>query len=307
MSTRLVVSVPDAYLAEALNDLDESVEVLDWRLDAPSPRESIDIVVPRYMAPLSQFEYLRDVRTRLVQFQSIGYDGVAAVLSPGTVFANATSVHETSTAELALALILASQRGLDDYVRAGERGRWAPDVRQSLADSTVLLVGYGGVGRAIDQRLAPFEVNVVRVARRARDEDGVEVHGWDELSTLLVNCDVVVLSLPLNDATHHLVDSTFLARLRDGALLVNVGRGAVVKTEDLVSEARSGRIRVALDVVEPEPLPDHHPLFALTNVLVSPHVGGATSAMRPRMARLLRTQVQRLQRGEEPINVVLRT
>jgi phosphoglycerate dehydrogenase-like enzyme len=127
------------------------------------------------------------------------------------------------------------------------------------------------------------------------------------LAELLARAEVVVLSLPLNDDTHHLVNSTFLSHLRDGALLVNVGRGPVVHTEALLREAASGRIRAALDVVEPEPLPDGHPLFALDNVLISPHVGGATSAMRPRMARLVKTQVERMQRGEEPINVVLRT
>ena len=302
-----MVSVPDDYLADALTTLDSPVEVLDWRLDAPSPRDAIDIVVPRYMAPASQLDYLHGVRTRLVQFQSIGYDGGAALLAPGTVFANAASVHEASTAELAVALILAAQRGLPDYVRAAQRGRWATDVRESLADRKVLLVGYGGVGRAIDQRLTPFEVDITRVGRRARREGDHDVRGWDDLTDQLPLADIVVLSLPLSDTTHHLVDAAFLARLRDGALLVNVGRGPVVVTEDLVREASSGRLRVALDVVEPEPLPHAHPLFALDNVLISPHVGGATSAMFPRMARLLVTQVQRMQRGQEPINVVLRT
>lgn len=302
-----MVSVPDDYLADALATLDTPVEVLDWRLDAPSPRDAIDIVVPRYMAPASQLNYLHGVRTRLVQFQSIGYDGVAALLAPGTVFANAASVHESSTAELAVALILAAQRGLPDYVRAAQQGRWATDVRESLADRKVLLVGYGGVGRAIEARLTPFEVDITRVGRHARREGDHDVRGWDDLTDQLPLADIVVLSLPLSDTTHHLVDATFLARLRDGALLVNVGRGPVVVTEDLVREASSGRLRVALDVVEPEPLPHAHPLFALDNVLISPHVGGATSAMIPRMARLLVTQVQRMQRGQEPINVVLRT
>ncbi len=307
MSPPLVVSVPDAYLADALVTLEEPVEVLDWQLDGPSPRPSIDIVVPRYMKPKEQFEFLKGVHTRLIQFQSIGYDGIAELLPPGAVFANATSVHETSTAELTVALILASQRGIADYVRAASRAKWEPDVRESLADRTVLLVGYGGVGRAIEQRLAPFEVSIDRVARHARREDQREVHAWDDLVPLLARADIVVLSLPLNDATYHLVDATFLAHLRDGALIVNVGRGPVVDTQALFDAAASGRLRVALDVVEPEPLPEGHPLFALPNVLIAPHVGGATSAMRPRMARLLLTQVERMQRGQEPINVVLRT
>ena len=307
MPSRLAVSVPDAYLGDALAALDFPVDVLEWRLDSPAPRDSIDLVVPRYMAPMSQFEFLRGVRTRLVQYQSIGYDGVSELLEPGTVFANAASVHEASTAELAVALILAVQRGLPAYVRAAQRGQWATDLRESLADRRVLLVGYGGVGRAIEQRLTPFEVDITRVARRARREGERDVRGWDELGEQLPLADIVVLSLPLNEATHHVVDAAFLAQLRDGALLVNVGRGPVVVTEDLVAEASRGRLRVALDVVEPEPLPDAHPLFSLENVVISPHVGGATNAMFTRMARLLVTQVERMQRGQEPLNVVLRT
>lgn len=307
MPSPLVVSVPETYLAEALTTLEEPVEILEWGLDGSPPRESIDIVVPAYMASRSQFESLRGVRTRLVQFQSIGYDGIADVLPPGIVFANAASVHESSTAELAVALILAAQRGLADYVRAGARGHWEPDVRESLADHRVLLVGYGGVGRAIEERLTPFEVDITRVARQARREDDRVVHGWNDIEDLLVTADVVVVSLPLSQSTHHLVDGAFLAQLRDRTLVVNVGRGPVVATDAVVREAQSARLRFALDVVDPEPLPDGHPLFALTNVVISPHVGGATSAMRPRMAKLLLSQVRRLQRGEEPLNVVLRT
>jgi phosphoglycerate dehydrogenase-like enzyme len=113
--------------------------------------------------------------------------------------------------------------------------------------------------------------------------------------------------VPLNASTTRLVDGAFLAALPDGALVVNVARGPVADTEAILAEATSGRLRFALDVTDPEPLPDGHPLFAMPNVLVSPHVGGATSAMMPRMARLLRDQIERMARGDEPRNVVLRS
>jgi phosphoglycerate dehydrogenase-like enzyme len=150
-------------------------------------------------------------------------------------------------------------------------------------------------------------VHVVRVARHARREGAFDVHAWTELPTLLPLADVVVVSLPLTQETTRLVDVDFLSRMSDGSLLVNVGRGPVVDTDALLTEATRRRLRFALDVVDPEPLPDHHPLFSLPNVVISPHVGGATSAMLPRVLRLITDQIQRLQRGEEPLNVVLRT
>ena len=307
MSSPLVVSVCEEYLADALGALAPAVEVVRWDLAGPAPRERIDLVVPGYLMERARLAHLAGVRTRLVQSQSIGFDGIAEVLPPGVVYANAASVHETSTAELAVALTLAAQRGLPDFVRAAQRGAWSFAFHESLADRTVLLVGYGGVGRAIAARLLPCEVNLVRVARRARRVDDVEVHAWGELPTLLPRADIVVVSLPLTAETTRLVDATFLSRMKDHTLLVNVGRGPVVDTDAVVAEASSGRLRFALDVVDPEPLPEHHPLFAMPNVLISPHVGGATSAMFPRVNRLVVEQVQRLQRGEEPINVVLRT
>ncbi len=307
MSSPLVVSVCEEYLADALGALTPAVEVVRWDLAGPAPRERIDLVVPGYLMERARLAHLVGMHTRLVQSQSIGFDGIAEVLPPGVVYANAASVHETSTAELAVALTLAAQRGLPDFVRAAQRGAWSFAFHESLADRTVLLVGYGGVGRAIAARLLPCEVNLVRVARRARRVDDVEVHAWGELSTLLPRADIVVVSLPLTAETTRLVDATFLSRMKDHTLLVNVGRGPVVDTDAVVAEASSGRLRFALDVVDPEPLPEHHPLFAMPNVLISPHVGGATSAMFPRVNRLVVEQVHRLQRGEEPINVVLRT
>lgn len=301
------VSVPDSRLRDALLavGVPEDVRVLEWDMSGPPPREHLDVVVPPYMALVASLSSLEGVSTRLIQSQSIGYDGVAAVLAPGRVFANAASVHESSTAELALALILASMRGIDDFVRAAEEGNWAPAWHQSLADSTVLLVGYGGVARAIEERLRPFEVRVVRVARVARHDERGEIFAVSSLFDLLPRADVVVVAVPLTEETTHLVDAPFLAAMADHSLLVNIARGRVADTEAILAEATTGRLRFALDVTDPEPLAAGHPLFALDNVLISPHVGGATSAMRPRMAKLLAEQIERLVRGEAPRNVVL--
>ena len=299
------VSVPTDQLAADLGELPDGVELVVWPMDAAAPRDRFDIVVPPYMSMARVLERLQGVAVGLVQGQSIGYDGVADILPEGLRFANAASVHETSTAELAVGLALAAQRHLDAFAVDTAAGRWNPVFADSLADRRVLLLGYGGVGKAVAARLEPFEVELTAVASRAREEDGVAVHGIDELPALLPSAEIVILTLPGGEATQGIVDDAFLSALPDGALVVNVGRGTLVDTDALVDHARRGRIRAALDVTDPEPLPGDHPLWGLPGVLVSPHVGGASSAMRPRVAKLVRTQIERLVAGEPPINVVL--
>ncbi|MDT0182353.1 2-hydroxyacid dehydrogenase [Microbacterium sp. ARD31] len=300
----LVVTVPTAGLAADLAPVPDGVEVIVWAMDAPAPRPRIDIVVPPYMSDVT-FDRLAGVEIGLVQGQAIGYEGIADKLPPGTVFANATTVHETSTAELAVGLVLASQRRIDRFAVDGQEGRWNPVLTDSLADRRVLLLGYGGVGTAIAARLVPFEVEIVPVASRARDEDGVHVHGIDELGDLLPTTDIMIVSLPGGDATRHIVGDAELAALPDGALVVNVGRGPLIDTDALVRHTAAGRIRAALDVTDPEPLPADHPLWRNDGVLISPHVGGASSAMRPRMVALLRRQIAHVLAGERPENIVI--
>jgi phosphoglycerate dehydrogenase-like enzyme len=303
----LVVSVPSAELARDIEPLPDGVEVIVWPMDAAAPRDHIDLVVPPYMSGGTGLERLADVGARLVQGQSIGYEGVGQKLPAGIVFANAATVHETSTAELAVGLALAAQRHIDEFAIDTREGRWAPVFAQSLADRRVLLLGYGGVGKAVAARLAPFEVELVPVASHARIEDDVAVHGVDELPELLPNAEIVILTLPGGDATRHIIGDAELAALPDGALVVNVGRGPLIDTDALVRHAQARRIRAALDVTDPEPLPAGHPLWSAPGVLIAPHVGGASTAMEPRMAALVRRQIGHLLAGEEPENVVIRT
>lgn len=302
----LVVSVPRPELARSLEPLPDGVEVIVWPMDGPAPADRIDLVVPPYMSLEKALAYLPGVQTQLVQGQSIGYEGIEELLPAGTVFANAATVHETSTAELAVGLTLAAQRRIDTFAVDTREGRWAPVFTKSLADRRVLLLGYGGVGKAIAARLTPFEVEIVPVASHARDEDGVHVHGVSELAELLPSAEILVLSLPGGDATRHIIAEAELAALPDGALIVNVGRGPLIDTDALVRHVSAGRIRAALDVTDPEPLPEGHPLWGLPGVLISPHVGGASSAMHPRIAALVRRQIAHLLAGETPDNIVLR-
>ncbi|MBQ0828014.1 2-hydroxyacid dehydrogenase [Streptomyces tagetis] len=276
------------------------------------PADCVYYVVP-YMKPagVGLRPLPRMTSVRVVQTLSAGIDHVEPGLRhlpAGVHLCNARGVHEASTAELTLALILASLRGIPDFVRAQEKGEWLGGFRPALADRTVLVVGYGSIGSAIEDRLTPFEVaRVVRVARSPRTTARGPVHPFTELPSLLPQADVVVLSTPLDEGTRGLADAGFLARMKDGALLVNVARGPVVDTEALLAEVSTGRLTAALDVTDPEPLPADHPLWHAPGVLVSPHAGGPTSAFLPRAKRLLTDQLGRFVNREPLRNVILTT
>ncbi|MEZ7004048.1 2-hydroxyacid dehydrogenase [Streptomyces sp. AD55] len=276
------------------------------------PADCVYYVVPYMKPPSVGLRPLpRMTSVQVVQTLSAGVDHVRpglAGLPAGVRLCNARGVHEASTAELALGLILASLRGIPDFVRAQEKGEWLGGFRPALADRTVLIVGYGSIGSAIEDRLTPFEVaRVVRVARSPRTTARGPVRPFTELPSLLPQADVVVLSTPLDEGTRRLADAGFLARMKDGALLVNVARGAVVDTEALLTEVSTGRLTAALDVTDPEPLPADHPLWRAPGVLVSPHAGGPTSAFLPRAKRLLTDQLSRFVNREPLRNVILTT
>jgi phosphoglycerate dehydrogenase-like enzyme len=237
---------------------------------------------------------------QVIQSLSAGVDHLRGNVPPGVTLCNGRGIHDTSTAELTLALTLAALRGLPRFVRQQDARQWRDGFEESLADKRVVLVGYGAIGSAIEARLRPFECEVVPVARRARDG----VRAIEELPELLPSADVVILIVPLTGETRGLVDAKFLARMKDGALLVNLARGPVVVTDQLLKALESGRLRAALDVTDPEPLPAEHPLWAAPNVLISPHVGGASSAMWPRAHRLVREQLERFVTGEPLANVL---
>jgi phosphoglycerate dehydrogenase-like enzyme len=260
----------------------------------PASAAEVEFYVPAYQLGQADPELFAHLpRLRVVQTLTAGVDHIRGAVPDGVVLCNGRGIHDTSTAELALTLILASLRGIPEFVRAQDEGHWQPERRESLADKRVLIVGHGQIGAAIEARVLPFEAEVVRVARRSRPG----VHAIGELPELLPDADVVVLILPGTAETRHLVDAHFLARMRAGALLVNVSRGTVVDHDALADALEDGRVRAALDVTEPEPLPTGHRLWRAPNLLISPHVGGASSAMWPRAYRVVRDQLERYARG----------
>ena len=303
-----VISLPDPEWIDLVGPV-EGVEVVPWDLAGEPPRrDEIELVVPPYMGAGLSFGRLSDLpRLRAVQLLLAGYDHVVPHVPPGVQLANASGVHDASTAELAVTLLLASLRGIPDFVAAQQGSRWLPpQLWPALADKRVLILGYGGIGVAIARRLNGFEVSLTAVASRARvgDELVPWVHGVDELPSLLPEHDVVIVIVPLSDATTGLVDRDFLASMPDGALLVNVSRGKVVDTQALLEATSTGRIRAALDVTDPEPLPVDHPLWQAPGVLISPHVGGVSSAFAPRAVALLRAQIGAFAGGRPLRNVV---
>ncbi|MBB6438260.1 2-hydroxyacid dehydrogenase [Streptomyces candidus] len=285
--------------------------VWDGLQDFPAdPADCAFYVVPYMKGPEIAMRPLPLMsRLRAVQTLSAGVDhvqgGLRAGLHSGVRLCNARGVHEASTAELTLALVLASLRGIPGFVEGQRKEEWRSGFYPALADKSVLIVGYGSIGAAIEDRLAPFEcARVARVARSARTTARGDVHAFTELPALLPDADVVILSTPLTDATTGMADAAFLERMKDGALLVNVSRGPVVDTKALLVELEAGRLRAALDVTDPEPLPPGHPLWHAPGVLISPHVGGSTSAFMPRAKRLLAAQLTRYAAGEPLDNVV---
>jgi phosphoglycerate dehydrogenase-like enzyme len=283
---------------EFLGELPDGVKVDVFRSGSPMPESLADVefYVPDYMASDSRVvEVLpRMSALRVVHFLPHVPDDVT--------LCNARGVHDASTAELAMTLILASYRRIPSAVHGQARGEWLSydTFDDSLADRTVLIVGYGSIGETLEARLTPFECEVLRVARRERPG----VAPVERLPELLPRADVVVLMAPATAATIGLVDADFLARMKDGALLVNVARGVIVDTDALDAALRSGRIRAALDVTDPEPLPPGHPLWSAPNLLITPHRGGASTAFPPRIARLVRDQLARYASGEPLTNVV---
>jgi phosphoglycerate dehydrogenase-like enzyme len=301
-----VTTLLPGYILEGMPD-ELTHGCLTWDSGDADPVEigDVEVFVPPYTATAADLAMMaRMPNLRVVQTLTAGVDNVLAALPDEVTVCNAAGVHDASTAELAVGLTLTSLRHLDEFARAMPDGRWLYDRHEALADKRVLIVGFGSIGRAIARRLDGFECQVSAVARSARTVDGIDVRSIDELPDLLPHADVVILIVPLTPDTRGMADASFLARMPDGALLVNVSRGLVVDTGALLAQCAAGRLRAALDVTDPEPLPADHPLWRTPGVLISPHVGGNTSAFLPRARRLVAAQLRRWADGEPLVNVV---
>jgi len=308
LSAELFKDFPAEVELIALPDgLDHDVEIDVWIPD-PYPMRAVRIW-PR----------LRGVR--LVLSLMAGTEWIPATVGPRVTICNARGAHNVSTAEWTVGAILAMLKHIPFFLDVQRDGMWKrrfeaparyakisgdqrplypPVMLEELTGKRVLLIGYGEIGKEIERMLAPYRVEMTRVARSARDG----VRAVSELDSLLPQAEIVILILPAKAESHHLIGSRQLAFMRQGTLLVNAARGPVVDTDALVEALNSGRIRAALDVTDPEPLPEGHPLWRCPNLLITPHVAGSTPQFAPRSLKIAADELRRYINGEPLHNVV---
>ncbi len=296
-----VVCVP-SEVAEAPPNGVQTV-VWDGVGGPPASAAEVEFWVPSYLTsePAARATGLAAMPgLRVIQVLSAGIEPWLPDVPDGVTLCSGRGVHGISTAELAIAGLLAVLRELPAFIEQQRAGEWRRHEGESLAGKRVLVIGAGDIGERTARAVQLFDADATLVARTARDG----VHGIAELPDLLPGHDVVVLAVPHTPGTHGLVDAGFLAAMPDGAVLVNVARGQLVATDALLAELQAGRLRAFLDVTDPEPLPSEHPLWRAPNVLITPHVGGGAPGWAVRAAKLVRAQIERYLAGEPLANVV---
>lgn len=302
----VVVSLPDIPERAHMGELPANVDV---RLVPPEPAPvpdlaEVELIVPfaRTREPLLELLARGGGRLRVIQTTSAGVDWLIGRVPEHVVVCNARGVYDAPLAEWVMGAILAMQRGLMQARDAQARADWDVIEPPELLGRRVVILGLGSIGTAIADRLRPFGVELIGVGRTARDG----VRGLAELDDVLPDAEILVNILPLTGETAGVLDGRRLSLLPDGALVVNAGRGRTIETGALVEELRTGRIRAALDVTDPEPLPADHPLWGLPNVLITPHIAGDAPGSTIRAFELAGDQVRRFAAGEPLINEVAR-
>lgn len=318
----LRVGYPATVASEAMIGFPPEVELIQLA-EVPDREIEIDVWIPDgYPSRASRtWPMLRGVG--LVLALVAGTEWLPDLVGPHVTVCNARGAHNVSTAEWTVAAILAMFKNFPLFLEVQHSGKWKrrfeapvnyakitgdsrplypPVMLEELTGKTVLLVGYGSIGKDIERMLAPFRVELVRIARSTRSEP--QVHAVSELDALIPHAHVIVLILPLTDETRRLIDAPQLALMRQGALLVNAARGPIVNTDALVEALQAGKVRAALDVTDPEPLPEGHPLWSCPNLLITPHIGGSSPQFTPNALRIAAAELRRYMNGEPLENVV---
>ena len=322
MNPMLRVGYPAQLAVELFDDFPQEIELLP--LPYPLDHDvDIDVWIPDPYPPRAIRIAPRLRGVRLVLSLMAGTEWIPGAMGPHVTICNARGAHNVSTAEWTVASILAMLKYFPFYFDVQRSGQWKrrfeageryaaitsdarpiypPVMVEELAGKTVLLVGYGAIGKEIERMLAPFDVDILRVARSARAKP--IVHAVGDLDSLLPRADIVVLILPSTAESNRLIGAHQLALMPQGALLVNAARGPVVDTNALIDALQSGKIRAALDVTDPEPLPEGHPLWSCPNLLITPHVAGSSPQFTPRALRTAADELNRYIDGKPLRNVV---
>lgn len=284
-------------------EIPDSLHVLPISGDLPNEEvlSKITFYVPPYMAGARALEPISRMSSlQVIQSPNAGVDDVLAILPDGVTLCNAQGVHDASTAELAIGLTISARRGFASFMVNQMNGVWNHQRHSSLADSRVGIVGMGSIGSLIAHQLEAFSVEVISFTRSGNG-GSTPMSRFDEL---LPSLDVIILILPLTAESHHLMNRARIESMKFGATLINVARGPVVDTDALIDALNAGRITAGLDVTDPEPLPQGHPLWSAPNVIITPHVGGDSSAFNPRVRVLIEKQLAKFATGQPLANVV---
>jgi phosphoglycerate dehydrogenase-like enzyme len=273
----------------------------DGFVPAESQFDEIEFYVPSYMGGLKTIEIIPRMKNlKVVHYNQAGYEDILPHIPQGVILCNGTGVHDVSTSELAIGLAIASRRGFAEFMDNQKKGIWLRRTMPALADSHVGIVGYGHIGKRIASLLEMFETKVTAFTRSGSD-GSIKIAEFDEY---LPTLDVIILILPLTAESKNFMSANRIKKMKDGATLVNVARGAIVDTDALVAELNTGRITAGLDVTDPEPLPAGHPLWSAPNVIISPHVGGDSGAFVPRARKLVQEQLARMAKNEPLVNQI---
>jgi phosphoglycerate dehydrogenase-like enzyme len=296
------VLVPDDLELEVLGS-STLIEAVRYAPGEPWPAEHVDatvVVVGYENASATGARFAELPKLRLVQTLNAGYEQWLPHLPDGVMLSNGRGAHGGSSAEWVVAALLAIYRELARFIDDQAHGVWRPKDTDTLLGKRVVILGAGDLAVNLASRLAPFGTEVTMFGRRARPG----VRGLGDVAEFLPDADVVVAMLPETPSTRHVVGAAFLAALPDGAIVVNAGRGGAVDTDALLAELNAGRLRAALDVTEPEPLPQGHPLWSAPGLLLTPHVAGSTVGAWERAGAVALEQIKIYLGGGLPPNLV---
>jgi phosphoglycerate dehydrogenase-like enzyme len=318
----LRVGYPASLAIELFRDFPEGIELIPIS-DKLNREAEIDVWIPDPFPTRAMRAWPRLRGVKLIISMLAGTEWIPPLAGPHVTICNAQGAHNIATAEWVIAAIMAMLKYFPLYIDVQRSGVWKrrfdapphyaaitgdatpfhpPVMLEELAGKRVLLVGYGEIGKEIEQMLAPFRVELTRVARSARREP--KVHAATEIDALIPSADIIILIVPATDETRGLIGPAQFALMRQGALLVNAARGPVVYTDALVEALKAGKIRAAIDVTDPEPLPEGHPLWSCPNLLITPHVAASSPQFAANALRIAADEVRRYISGEPLCHVI---